>query len=182
MRRLGIFLTTVALIAGMVGCGQSTPPEEAVTFADTNLGAAVREAIGMPEGPIYPEDLQALTSLHAYERNIEYLAGLLHCVSLSTLYLGLNQISDISPLANLTNLTDLDLGSNQISDISPLANLSSLIWLGLHHNQIGDISPLFDNAGLDDGDEVWLGENPLSEESIDEYIPELEARGVYVAY
>jgi len=49
-------------------------------------------------------------------------------------------------------------------------------------NQIGDVKPLVDNTGLGDGDEVWLSENPLSEQSINEYIPALEARGVTVYY
>jgi len=32
------------------------------------------------------------------------------------------------------------------------------------------------------GDEVWVHANPLSEQSISEYIPTLQARGVDVDY
>jgi hypothetical protein len=38
------------------------------------------------------------------------------------------------------------------------------------------------NSGMDDGDEVWLEDNPLSDTSIYEYIPALEERGVTVYY
>ena len=65
--------------------------------------------------------------------------------ALTTLYLGSNSISDISPLDGLTALTTLDLFSNSIIDISPLAGLTALTTLYLWNNSIIDISPL---AGL----------------------------------
>ena len=266
--------------------------EEAVTFPDPNLEAAIREAIDKPTGSICPSDLKGLTSLDADQRNIADLTGLDHCTSLTYLnlrenqisdilpltnltnltYLDLlvnqisdisalanltnlaffdlrgnqisdisalanltnltglgisghqlsdiallvdltnltwlhladsqtsdisalanlasltslalyrNQISDISPLANVTNLTELWLSENQISDISPLANLTNLTYLDLHDNQISDISPLVQNEGLGTGDEVNLTGNPLSSDSVNIYIPQLQARGVIVHY
>jgi len=39
-----------------------------------------------------------------------------------------------------------------------------------------------DNVGLGAGDQVTLAGNPLSEQSINEYIPALKARGVSVRY
>ena len=178
--------------------------EEAVTFADPNLEAAIREAIDIPEGPIYPSDLEDLTLLNASEMDIADLTGLEHCTDLTELYLGRNQIddispladltgltrlslhhnqiSDISPLANLTSLTYLSSGWNQIEDISPLANLTSLTWLYLRSNNITDVGPLVENEGLSEGDEVALNGNPLSDTSINTYIPQLEARGVNVDY
>jgi len=41
---------------------------------------------------------------------------------------------------------------------------------------------LVQNEGLGTGDEVALNENPLSPDSINIYIPQLEARGVTVDY
>ena len=223
-KRLSIFLITVALIAGIVGCGGFE--EEVVAFLDPNLEAAVREAIAIPEGPIYPSDLDGLTSLFASGKNITDFTGLEYCTSLTylelawtqisdisplanlanleLLYFEYNQISDISPLTNLTSLTDLLLGDNQISDISPLVNLTSLTRLNLDgnqisdisplanlanlhllylaYNQISDISPLVDNEGLSEWDIVNLNWNPLSSDSINIHIPQLEARGVDVYY
>ena len=177
---------------------------EAVTFADPNLEAAVRGVIAIPQGPIYTSDLDRLYSLSASEKNIADLTGLECATSLIVLEVQSNQISDISPLANLTSLTGLSLDhnqigdisplanlthlenlhlyDNQISDISPLANLTNLEYLYLWNNQISDISPLVDNEGLSEGDQVDLTLNPLSSDSINVYIPQLEARGVTVIY
>ena len=249
MRRLSGFLTTVALIAGMVGCGDGSVGEEAVTFADRNLEAEIREAIAIPQGPIYPSDLEGLSSLNATQRNIADLTGVEYCTSLTELDLShnyyisdisalanlthltelclhsneigdisalahltnltelllgynrigdvspladltnlavlslqVNQISDISSLANLTNLTELYLASNQITDISALSGLVSLTSLYLAYNQISDIQPLVNNPSLSEGDYVDLLDNPLSVNSIDICIPELQARGVTVHY
>jgi len=41
---------------------------------------------------------------------------------------------------------------------------------------------LVENEGLGEGDEVNLTDNPLSDDSINIYIPELQARGVAVNY
>ncbi len=259
-------LIVAALAAAVVGCGP-----EAVTFPDPNLEAALREAMGKPEGDIYPEDLEAITGRLQIIASITDLTGLEYCVnvtelalrsdqiisdisplagltnliylelegngitdisplagltnlrvllvadnqigdisplanltnlrvlvalrnqindisslegltSLEMLHLERNQISDISPLANLTNLRVLTAFRNQISDISSLEGLTSLEMLALERNQISDISPLVDNPGLGTGDYVILMHNPLSAQSIMEYIPALRARGVDVSY
>jgi len=52
----------------------------------------------------------------------------------------------------------------------------------LDGNSIVDISPLVANSGLSDGDEVDLKWNPLSDKSLNEYIPQLEERGVHVTW
>ena len=81
---------------------------EVVTFADTNLEAAIREAIGKATGPIYRSDLEVLTSLSASERNISDLKGLEHCTNLTDLDLGYNWISDINPLVQNEGLGEGD--------------------------------------------------------------------------
>lgn len=173
-----------------------------VTFADSNLEAAIREAINKPEGAIYLSDLKSLTNLVASQKGISDISGLEYCSDLLYLMLtdnnisdispisGLtrleslvitdNNVSDISPLAGLTSLNWLDLVQNNISDLSPLAGLTSLDWLPLGGNNISDISPLVMNSGLSEGDFVHLGGNPLSDESINVYIPQLLERGVNV--
>jgi len=218
--------------------------EEVMTFTDPYLEAAVRDIIGIPEGPIYPsyigwslnataknitdlsglECASSLTSLYLIGNQVSDVSPLANLVDLQRLWLRDNQISDISPLANLTELTVLALSNNQITTIIDLANLTSLTWLYLEHNQISDIStvanftsltflglggnqisdisplanltnaddfdlsdsqisdifPLVQNEGLATGDIVDLRWNPLSSDSINIYIPQLEARGVTV--
>jgi Leucine-rich repeat (LRR) protein len=129
-----------------------------VAFADCNLEAAVREAIGKPTGPIYPSDLDGMTSLGVLSKNI----------------------TDISGLEYATSLTSLRLSGNQISDSSPLANLTNLDYVSVEFSQIRDMEPLVNNLGLSAGEEVYLTANPLSAASIDTHIPGLEARGVIV--
>ncbi len=154
-----------------------------VRFADANLEAAIREAIGKPTGPIYGSDLDWLTCLYAYDRGIADLTGLGYCTHLTQAWLRGNQIGDVSPLARLTRLTWLDLGWNlqigeisalanltslrglwigfsQISDISSLASLTRLITLALWGNQIRDISAL---AGLTSLTSLDLGRNQISD-------------------
>jgi hypothetical protein len=81
---------------------------EVVTFADTNLEAAIREAIGKATGSICRSDLEGLTSLSASEKNIADLIGLEYCTNLTELDLGYNQISDISPLVQNEGLGEDD--------------------------------------------------------------------------
>ena len=59
---VSVLLIVLALIIGIVGYVQPTPSEDAVTFTDPNLETAVREAIAILDGPIYPSELDGLTS------------------------------------------------------------------------------------------------------------------------
>jgi uncharacterized repeat protein (TIGR02543 family) len=149
-------------------------------------------------------NLTDLTRLLLFSNQISDISPLTNLTKLTWLYLQENQISSISPLAGLTNLTQLDLSDNQISGIVPLADFANLIYLSLHSNQISDISvlanltnlmwlylqnnyitniyPIVQNGGLGTGDRVYLDGNPLSDNSINVYIPELVARGVIVSY
>jgi len=153
-----------------------------VTFADSNLEAAIREAINKPEGAIYLSDLKSLTNLVASQKGISDISGLEYCSNLKGLHLDGNSISDIMPLSGLTDLLDLMLTGNNISnispiseltrleslvitdnnvsDISPLAGLTSLNWLDLVQNNISDLSPL---AGLTSLDWLPLGGNNISD-------------------
>jgi hypothetical protein len=145
--------------------------EEAVYFADSNLKAAIRDAIGKPAGPIYPSNLEGLTSLSASNRTISNLTGLEQCTNLTELYLDFNQISDISHLASLTGLISLDLGGNQISDISPLIELTELTSLNLWHNNVSNASVLGNHTGLTS---LNLGGDPITDISFLANLTELE--------
>ena len=182
MRRIFLLAIPCVLLIGLSLSSCSGAGDPVVTFPDPNLDTAIREALNKPSGPIYASELAGLASLSANVSGIEDLSGLQYCTNLQILYLESNQISDISPLASLTNLAYVYLESNQISDISPLANLTNLTELYLWTNQISDISPLVDNEGLSIGDDVHIWGNPLSSDSINIYIPQLEARGVTVIY
>ena len=79
--------------------------------------------------------------------------------TLETLFLGRNQISDISPLAGLTALKWLHLYENKkIRDISALTGLTALERLYLHDNEIRDISAL---TGLTALERLYLHSNKI---------------------
>ena len=124
--------------------------------------------------------LTSLQSLHLWLNQIIDISPVSGLTSLQWVHLSRNLITDISPLSGLADLQTLFLSSNQISDISPLSGLTDLQALFLYNNQIIDISPLVSNPGLGAGDTVDVRLNPLSETSINEYIPILQARGVSV--
>jgi hypothetical protein len=126
--------------------------------------------------------LMNLTALVLDENEIYNVSPLSGLTNLTFLYLYNNNIYDISPLSGLTNLYNLDLRNNQISDISALSGLTNMFYLDLGDNQIIDIYPLIENSGMDNGDELKINDNPLNSTSINDYIPELQARGVYVSY
>ena len=138
-----------------------TPGMTVVDIPDPNLRAAVEKALGVASGAtITVTNMANLTILDAPNANI----------------------ADLSGLETATNLTQLGLWNNSISDISPVAQLTNLTQLGLGNNSISDISPLVANTGLGQEDTVSVPGNPLSDASINTYIPILQSRGVTVEF
>jgi Leucine-rich repeat (LRR) protein len=104
-------------------------------------------------------------------------------VNLQILFLMGNGFSDISALSGLQALTDLYMAGNQIVDISPLSNMLQLSSAYLYSNFISDISALVANSkagGLGAGDVVYLNDNPLDGDNVQENIDFLRSQGVLV--
>ena len=162
-----------------ITCGVTLAQEE--WMPDPNLRQAVREVLELPdEIPLTQIEMQRLTRLDAYQKEITDLSGIEHAANLTwlsfaenqvrdlsplaelfhleTLYLWGNPISNLSPLGNLANLNILDLGGCQISDIQLLADLTNLESLRLHYNQISDVTPLINLTSLT---ELWLTANRI---------------------
>jgi len=122
--------------------------------------------------------LATLTSLRASNLDLDTLTPLAGLTNLTTLELFQVGVADIAPLAGMTAMENLTLSYNGIADISPLTGMTALNYLSLNGNAIADLQPLVDNAGLGEGDQVWVANNPLSAASIETHV--LEARGVIV--
>jgi len=90
-----------------------------------------------------------LTSLDLGFNEISNITPLASLTGLRELFLYSNMIKDISPLANLKSLEWLNAGANMISDLLPLSNLDKLRFLDLELNQISDISPLVNLSNLE---------------------------------
>jgi len=162
-KNLVIALGLPGLIILILSCGNESPnkPQDfVVSFQDSALEAAVREAIGIPSAPIYYSDLQELTSLSASGRGIVNLSGLSNCSRLRSLDLSNNNIEDLAALRYLPRLTDLRLGGNRISNLEPLSRLKNLLNLELNRNQINDVSHL---SGLIKLEKLNLAANQITE-------------------
>ncbi|MEK8129204.1 leucine-rich repeat protein [Paenibacillus filicis] len=114
----------------------------AVSFADSGLEAAVRDALHKPSGVISTEDLQELTQLQASGRGIRDIAGLEYAVNLQTLNLSDNEIGDVARLGSLTKLETLILNGNRIVSADALRSLSSLKSLWLTNNRLTGVNAL----------------------------------------
>jgi internalin A len=107
---------------------------------------------------------------------------------LSSLYLGHNQIKDISVLTKVTHLMTLELRENQIADLSPLAKQTDLNLLLLEKNKVGDLTPLVNWAKADaEGPRrcapflrLYLTGNPLSDAAKTKQIETLKGYGVKI--
>jgi Leucine-rich repeat (LRR) protein len=124
--------------------------------------------------------LTSLVYLFLANNHVNDLSALAGLSSLEILGLSGNQISNVGPLSGLSGLKACWLDVNQISDVGPLSGLTGIELLSLIVNLISDIGPLVANTGLGTGDTLNLASNPLSQKSINEHIPALQARGVTV--
>ncbi|QOS99242.1 leucine-rich repeat domain-containing protein [Brevibacterium sp. JNUCC-42] len=130
-------------------------------FPDENLALVVAREMGKSvENEVTKADLESITYLSGFNKQIQDIKGVENLTNLRHLSLSSNQIKDIGPLENLTNLDGLNLRENQIEDISPLKNLINLTGLGLEYNQIKDGSPL---ASLTNLRSVSLHENQIKD-------------------
>ena len=126
------------------------------------------------EEPVPADKLANVPDLKLSNRGIVSLQGMEQAVSLESLWLSGNQVSDISLLVDLP-LRTLALDGNPIGDFRPLAEMDGVYlaldntglreipplrryYLSLADNLITDLSPLRHNHFL----QLWLGGNSIS--------------------
>ena len=117
----------------------STPAQE-VAIPDPGLDAAIREALGKPNGPLTEPDLLNLTQLDAHGRNITNLAGLEFAHNLTTLLLHLNQLTSFALPGAFTNLVILDLSANPLTNVSIPGGMTNLFELVIVGNPLAHLS------------------------------------------
>ena len=159
----------------------------AVNIPDATLRRDVEDALNKSVGEtITCSEMATLGTLlsnwFGFGGRVSQLTGLEHASNLVQLEFERNRVSDLSPLTGLTKLAILDASLNSISNISALSGLTALKSLDLSDNAITDISPLARNQGLGTGTFIYLNGNPLNSTSIDDHIPELRARGVWILF
>ena len=142
-------LAIVLIAAGALLWGfLRTPAAPTIAFADPDVEAAVREALGIPDAPLTRDDLAALTRLDLSGLGLENIGDLRQLTGLERLYLNDNAVSDLSPLSGLASLRVLNLEYNAVSDLTPLSGLASLNRLMLRGNRVQDVAPLSGLSGL----------------------------------
>lgn len=117
-----------------------------VNFKDSNLEAAVRNAVGKDSSQlIYKSDILKLNYLDASGGVITDLSGLEMFTNLNFLFLQNTNLSssELSPIQRLTNLRQLNLSHNiNITSIAALKSLTRLTSLDISYDGITDFSPL----------------------------------------
>ncbi len=116
--------------------------EIGISFVDSNLEKAVRDALHATEEDLTLDDLKNIKKLDAGGIRIADLQGIQYLTNLTELDLSYNSIKDLAPLKNLLNLKELKLSFNYIEDIEPLGNLKELEVLYLNSNRITEIDGL----------------------------------------
>ena len=131
-------------------------------------------------------ELVRLSNLFLDDNRIEDVSALANMTALRTLRLQRNDIDDLAPLSELPRLSSLNLDGNAIVDVTPLAEMSSVRRLEISHNRIVDIGPIINGTifatGVARGKRIEIYGNPLDSASVDELIPTLRSRGVYVGF
>ena len=154
-----IFVCTLTLWAVLFLMPLDTPAQT-VNIPDTNLRAAIVEALDKaPGATITADEMATLTRLEAHDRGIRDLTGLEAATSLEEIWLHNSLISDLSPLAALIRLRIIELSHNVITDLSPVAGLINLERLVVPHNLITDLSPI---EGLINLEGLYLADNVVS--------------------
>ncbi len=147
------------------------PGCEEIVIADPSLEAAIREQLGVPEGPISQEAALALEVLNSNPiPPIETLDGLQCFSNLRSLRLG-SVVSDLGPLESLDSLGALELKSSEVTDLSPLIGAPNLSELDLSDTPLSDIGPL---ATIPTLSRVTLTSTPITDLSPLAGLPKLE--------
>lgn len=163
---LGVLLLCVAIpsfaFAQSETAGQTplTPVEQLVdnngnvVFSDTVVENAVRDALGIPEGPITPKQLGKLGAKQE-QLNIESSVPM---------------VADLSILQLCTKLKILYLDNVTPANLSAVTAVKSLTYFGARQIQITDLRFLVGLKGLTD---VWIGECPCEDISAITDMPKL---------
>lgn len=145
-----------------------------VKFEDEKLIKIIRSLVNKQKGNITSDDLESITELNLWHKEISDFTGLEFCKNLKRLEsTGLTRIlppwigrskeyvtTNITPLLKLTHLEVLYLPDNGLKDISPLSSLVNLRELLIANNRIESIKPLSNLCKLE---KLGFPENNISD-------------------
>jgi hypothetical protein len=163
------FITPLWLCAGLLlhpaSPARAAEPEPPGTpiFTDKKLESAVRKFVFDKrdnDKPIVEADVVNLSTIQGVGLGITNLDGIEKCISLASLDLSKNTITDLRPLRGLSRIQYLNLADNQVEDIAPLAEIKALQYIELSRNRVKRIDTL---AGLTNLASLYLSANHLTD-------------------
>lgn len=154
---------------------------KSIEFEDKNLESIIRDHVNNPQGALLKKQLESISTLNLYEKEITSLNGIENLSNLRSLNLENNFIKDVSPLTKLEKLETLNLKNNEILclesiNFRELKNLSLLKHLNLSHNVVRErIEGLTNQKRLSDisilSEFIKLEELDLSDNFITDFTP-----------
>jgi Leucine-rich repeat (LRR) protein len=99
------------------------------------MEARIRTAAKKPTGELTNADLEKVTELDLYGRQLTDLKGLEKLTQLKVLWLQFNQLTEVpKELEKLTQLETLKLYNNKLTSVRGLEKLTQLRFLNLNYN------------------------------------------------
>ncbi|MHB1452325.1 MAG: leucine-rich repeat domain-containing protein [Saccharofermentanales bacterium] len=105
-------------------------------------------------------ELTSLKTLYIFMNNFTNLNFLVKLVNLEEIGFGPSNIGNISTFRYLKKLKTISIDSNEISDLSPLKDLTELRDIRCQQNQVKSLAPL---ASLQNLNILDLGNNPITD-------------------
>ncbi len=154
-----------ALLAVLAGVGvlalrqrAATAADRPYTFREPLIEQAVRAALLKPDGALTQADLDQVTALRIYGRQVfqyeeqfwlrgEYDYCYNDAFRESGLYEQNGGITSLDDIQRMPNLSELSLYNQNISDIEPLRG-TAITRLGLAHNPLASLAPLRGNPSV----------------------------------
>ena len=138
----------IPIVIGLlvVGCASTpTNPNCVSDPSDPNnvkIEAAIRSRLGKPEGEFTKADLEKVTELGIYNKQLTSVKGLEKLTQLEVLSLRNNKLTDVKGLEKLTKLGELYLSDNKLTDVKGLEKFTQLEELDLGYNKLTDVTGL----------------------------------------
>lgn len=124
---------------------QAVGINEPITIQDSNLEAAIRQAIDRPSGELNLKDVVGIKELDASGRQVESLSGIEKLYNLETLDISYNKITDLSPLKILRYLKSIHTQYNEITSLKGLFYGDQLAITSLQEINITGNNDIFYN-------------------------------------
>ena len=112
--------------------------EESAKFIEV----AIRKRIKKPVGELTKADLEKVTELGIYNKQLTSVKGLEKLTQLEMLSLRNNKLTDVKGLEKLTKLGELYLSDNKLTDVKGLEKFTQLEELDLGYNKLTDVTGL----------------------------------------